>query len=308
MKTGGVGRFTRYLEAAVRKHVRRLSESRKVESSADRVESVHELRVASRRLRAFGDVFEPLVDRKSRRRVDRRLRRIARAARSLRDWDVVAARLRSLNESAKGDLERAGIDLLLGHADAGREKQFRKFARRSKEIRVKAIERALSAQLESIRGRWSTERDAREFAAATLAGLVSEVVVALPARGGVEDPEALHELRIRLKKARYALELFEPLLGTAGAPLLSEARRLQDLLGDHHDLVVLRELAREKRLELEKRRLGTLARGVEALEERLVARRRAVFEEFGKTGFQEAWWRDQVERALVGKEREALVN
>lgn len=72
---------------------------------------------------------------------------------------------------------------------------------------------------------------------------------AMEAAEAESSEAAFHEWRKRAKDLRYALELIEdawegPLEATAG-----EAHRLTDLLGDHHDLAVLRE-------DLHRRRLG----------------------------------------------------
>jgi len=59
------------------------------------------------------------------------------------------------------------------------------------------------------------------------------------------DEATLHELRITLKRARYAAELCAP--GKAGDRFLTRAKALQTLLGEHQDAVVaerhLRDLA-----------------------------------------------------------------
>src|SRR5262249_48760140 len=49
--------------------------------------------------------------------------------------------------------------------------------------------------------------------------------------------EAVHDLRITLKRARYATELAAP-KGSARRKFLEAARVLQDLLGEHQDAVV----------------------------------------------------------------------
>jgi CHAD domain-containing protein len=48
----------------------------------------------------------------------------------------------------------------------------------------------------------------------------------------------LHRTRILLKRARYALELAEPFLGKRANRFLQQAKDMQDLLGQHQDAVV----------------------------------------------------------------------
>ena len=56
---------------------------------------------------------------------------------------------------------------------------------------------------------------------------------ALEARS--EDPEALHELRLAAKHARYASEALMPLLGIEDGKAFKALKRLQDCLGEHRD-------------------------------------------------------------------------
>jgi CHAD domain-containing protein len=58
--------------------------------------------------------------------------------------------------------------------------------------------------------------------------------------GGASDTErseSLHEARKAAKRARYAAEVVEPVLGE-GAHTADEAKTIQTLLGAHHDTVV----------------------------------------------------------------------
>ncbi len=63
------------------------------------------------------------------------------------------------------------------------------------------------------------------------------------------DPtdDELHGVRIEAKRARYAAELAEPVLGKAGARFLRRAKVVQDVIGEHQDACVaeahIRELA-----------------------------------------------------------------
>ena len=48
----------------------------------------------------------------------------------------------------------------------------------------------------------------------------------------------LHRTRILLKRARYALELAEPLFGERAKQFLQQAKQTQDLPGQHQDAVI----------------------------------------------------------------------
>jgi CHAD domain-containing protein len=54
------------------------------------------------------------------------------------------------------------------------------------------------------------------------------------------DEEALHEMRIALKKMRYVVEAAQPLLGDEAKQRAREMRAFQQLMGDSRDLEMLR--------------------------------------------------------------------
>lgn len=56
--------------------------------------------------------------------------------------------------------------------------------------------------------------------------------------------EAIHKLRIKVKRARYTAELAEPSGGKAATAFIKRARTLQDLLGVHQDAVQTEALLR----------------------------------------------------------------
>jgi CHAD domain-containing protein len=56
-------------------------------------------------------------------------------------------------------------------------------------------------------------------------------------------PERLHELRKRTKDVWYAAQLLSPVLSSPVGKLRRRAHRLADVLGEHHDLIVLLERA-----------------------------------------------------------------
>jgi CHAD domain-containing protein len=82
--------------------------------------------------------------------------------------------------------------------------------------------------------------------------------------------EALHDLRIKTKRARYAAELVAPTVGKLARRFVAKAKSFQDALGEHQDAVVAQARVRE---------LAARARGAAAafvagrLLERQIARR-----------------------------------
>ncbi|MFD9814823.1 CHAD domain-containing protein [Streptomyces sp. NPDC059080] len=62
---------------------------------------------------------------------------------------------------------------------------------------------------------------------------------------GPERDQALHEARKAAKRLRYGAEAARPALGRAAARCVRRATALQEVLGDHHDSVVTRAVLRD---------------------------------------------------------------
>src|SRR4051812_14528595 len=75
------------------------------------IERVHDMRVATRRLRAALEIYEPCFDAKAYRPVLRDIKRLADALGARRDPDVQLESLTRLGASL-GDAERAGLEVL----------------------------------------------------------------------------------------------------------------------------------------------------------------------------------------------------
>ena len=59
------------------------------------------------------------------------------------------------------------------------------------------------------------------------------------------DDEHLHEARKEFKRARYAVEVFVPVVGGPAKALAKRLTELQDVLGEHQDSTVARQLLRD---------------------------------------------------------------
>jgi CHAD domain-containing protein len=76
--------------------------------------------------------------------------------------------------------------------------------------------------------------------------------------GAVYAPGPLHDLRIALKKHRYAMEIAAELLRSRGKRALTRSKHLQDVLGELHDLVVLAARVQDYRSAARRRPLTTV--------------------------------------------------
>jgi CHAD domain-containing protein len=91
----------------------------------------------------------------------------------------------------------------------------------------------------------------------------------------------LHKVRIRVKRARYAAELAEPMAGKPAQRFIKRAKKLQDALGEHQDAAVAEQRVR-RLLRAERKPLAV------ALSRRLVDKQRTRREE-ARAEFLDAW-------------------
>jgi len=91
----------------------------------------------------------------------------------------------------------------------------------------------------------------------------------------------LHKVRIRVKRARYAAELAEPMAGKPAQRFIKRAKKLQDALGEHQDAAVAEQRVR-RLLRAEQKPLAV------ALSRRLVDKQRTRREE-ARAEFLDAW-------------------
>jgi CHAD domain-containing protein len=284
-----------HLRSLVDRHLARLEESLRFEQAKDPVEALHDLRVASRRLRAFGDVFRPVVGGEAHAQADKALRKVTRAARELRDWDVHVALLESRLPRAATDAERAALEHVL--EDFARQRA--EVARRTKKKLHRVDFDGLRVLLRALRGATLERLPAEGAPTIALARELIEPVLGEAIGGavpddGIEHPEELHRLRLSLKRLRYALELFAPLYGGTYEVPHERARALQDLLGEHHDLVVVAELLARGQADLLSRRRATLAAGIASFHAQIEVERRELFERYLAEPSEPGWWRERV--------------
>jgi CHAD domain-containing protein len=193
-------------------------------------ENLHQHRVAARRTRAFLRAPRAHVDSGWRRSLTERLQELGEATGPMRDLDVlldhVREQVRGLDES-----ERAGAEALLAKLEerrgAARGALLEALARdsyRSLLWRLRLPPR-LADGVEAVPLEQIASREFRRLAKA-----VRQL-------GKDPDDAALHALRIKLKRARYAAELASP-DGQTSQRFLSRAKTLQTLLGEHQDAAV----------------------------------------------------------------------
>jgi CHAD domain-containing protein len=213
-------------------------------------EAVHQARVATRRIRSTLRTFSKLLDKEWTDRLRGDLKWLADLLGEVRDADVMLERFSGHLEALPAADAKAGRRLLATLADQ------RDHARR----------RLLGAMAQEKYAVLLDDVVAAAAAPALLPGADRPAAEVMPplvrkpwrrlrkaVRQAGDDPadDQLHQIRIRAKRARYAAEAVEPVIGTPAEDFADAVADLQSVLGDHQDAVVgeawLREAAAASR-------------------------------------------------------------
>jgi CHAD domain-containing protein len=204
------------------------------------IEALHDMRVATRRMRAALQIFEPYYDADATRPLVKGLRRTGRMLGAVRDLDVLLEKAHAFQETLPESV-RESFTPLITHWQTARD-----MARRR--------------MLEYLDG-----KSYREFTTYSVA------FVSTPGEGAIEPgpgqplpylvrhvapqliferyeavrsydavlPDAplpiYHLLRIDCKRLRYALEFFKEVLGSETSGIIKQVTAMQDLLGELQD-------------------------------------------------------------------------
>jgi CHAD domain-containing protein len=213
----------------------------------DEPESLHDMRVATRRLRAALRIFAAAVPPGLRARLSEELKWLGELLGSVRDLDVQLAKLDRFTAAAPAGF-RPALGLLRAHLDAER------LRRRANMIAGLDTRRYFRLLVRLERFAHSTPprrpRDATALDPIAPSGrrAIKKALRKLLERGAeiqaMPHPEDLHALRMRAKRLRYLLEFLRELTGKPGRQSVKRLIELQDLLGSYHDAVVAAEFVR----------------------------------------------------------------
>ncbi len=201
----------------------------------DDAEALHDFRVALRRLRSWLGAYRAHLGKSIPKRSRRDLKNLAAATTAGRDAEVQLAWVQQAARGWSADL-LPGVAWLAGRLEERRDQAYRRALRRVGS-RYGGLEQTLRARLRRRAG-----DDTERFGHVT-ASLIQAHAAALRDRlgeiAGAQDQSAVHAARIAAKRLRYLLEPLERYREEA-ASLIEQLRALQDLLGELHDLHLIR--------------------------------------------------------------------
>jgi CHAD domain-containing protein len=217
---------------------------------ADEFDSVHQMRVATRRLRAVLRTFGQVIPRTDSEHLAGELQWLGRELGAARDGEVLAGHLRD-------SLRPIPPELLIGPVQARVQGYFAPRRAAARDALLGALDSPryarLLAELDQVaagppRGPLAAA-PAREVLPAAVRRAYRQAKRrmrrARHTPAGQARDVALHQARKSARRARYAAEAATPAIGERARKFAKQMKRVQSVLGDHQDAVLARQAARD---------------------------------------------------------------
>ena len=209
-------------------------------------EGVHDMRVASRRLRSALRDFAPHLRKTKMAPSTRHLKEIADKLGVVRDYDVAIIALEKLQKKAKPEIS-SGLQRIIddqkAKLDPARKElvqalNYEKLSALKRNFR-QAVEAAIVPQVATTPPASGTIRKSgpsyKVYARSTLLKRLKELEALSPSLYEPQKVKPLHEMRIAAKRLRYAMELFAACWGDQLGVFSHQVVQMQSSLGELHD-------------------------------------------------------------------------
>ena len=224
--------------AILRKHFAALLRKEGGTRLGEDPEQLHDMRVATRRIRAAIALFQAALPAEV-VGLREELGWVAAALGAVRDLDVLIGQLEAGGRPAEGLDDRA-LGAVAGVLSADRDQARANLVQTLDSPRYEKLLAALTAVLQH--GPVGASPSSRVPAVVAAPSLIKERYRKVRTGGRRIDrtskPADYHRLRIRAKRLRYALQFLAPIYGEGVTALIRRTVRLQNLLGAHQDAEV----------------------------------------------------------------------
>ena len=210
-------------------------------------EELHDMRVATRRMRAAVRVFEDYLAMEQYRPFLKAMRETGRELGAVRDLDVFMIKTQCYIDSLPAE-EQSGLDPLVEAWKTERDRARAELLAFLDDDRYQRFKKKFESFLRipgAGAGRVTGDdgEPAPTRVGDVLPGVLFDRLALVKAYDGpISQPDAplavFHQLRITSKGLRYTLEFFQEVLGADSKPLIDRTKRVQDHLGDLQDAVV----------------------------------------------------------------------
>ncbi|GAA1535161.1 CYTH and CHAD domain-containing protein [Kribbella lupini] len=215
----------------------------------DLPDSIHKMRVATRRLRSALATYRPVVDREVGDPIRDELKWFAGELGGARDAEV-------LREHFLVAVSEQPQELVMGRVAGYIDDHLRGVYKQARVQALEALESEryfrlldtldeLVASPPLLDAETKAKKQVPSLLKHDLKRMSKCVKRAEKAETLAEQDHELHETRKASKRLRYAAESAVPVLGQAATDLANRAEQVQEVLGDHQDSVVARDLLRQ---------------------------------------------------------------
>jgi CHAD domain-containing protein len=216
----------------------------------DEPDAVHQMRVATRRLRSTLRSFGKIIRRDGTQGLAAELKWLGTLLGEVRDAEVLAGRLLA-------GLRETAPELVIGPVQARVQGHFAPVRADARTALLEALDSqryfSLLDELDTLMAEPPFTPQAAKPAADVLPAAARRpyrqvrrrMRRARRAHAGQPRHEALHEARKAAKRARYAGETMAPAIGKKARRFAKQMKAVQSVLGDHQDAVIARPVERE---------------------------------------------------------------
>ncbi|TCC52407.1 CYTH and CHAD domain-containing protein [Kribbella capetownensis] len=212
-------------------------------------DSIHKFRVATRRLRSALATYRPVVDREVGDEIRAELKWLAGELGVARDAEVQ-------REHFAAEVAEQPVELVMGRVGGRIDDHLRGVYKEGRAGALAALESERYFQLLDTLDELIAEPPlaGKDRKASKQIGdllhhdwkrMRKAVRRAQDAESSAEQDHELHEVRKAAKRLRYAAESAVPVLGDEASDLAARAEEVQEILGEHQDSVVSRDLLRQ---------------------------------------------------------------
>lgn len=229
------------------------------------LEALHDMRVWSRRLQEALEVFVFCFPAKAYDKIYGGIRQVTKALGRAREADVAVEYFVRRHAEVQDLEERFALeDLLMRLVEEQARQRLRMQHRLERKIKVSTLPEEVAAVFQRLSvlpaSRQRGPRTALRLARALLLRRLNAVFAMRRAITSEEDVNGLHDLRMVVKKLRYALEVLEFAAGENTAANLKFFRKLQSVLGDLHDRDMFIAAVRQRYKVLQSKEYSALLR------------------------------------------------
>lgn len=235
----------------LRRHFRRMLAAERKACQGDDPEAIHELRVATRRIRATLSVAAVIAPPKRLRAFHKAVRQVAQAAGTVRDCDVFLMQVLK-EQAALPEEQQATLEPLLVALRADRKQGLASLGAVIRQADYERFKREFAEVIAGPGGLWDEEPTVRDLTGSMIYRqyevLRAYGPVGLPAEL-LADDERLHAARIEAKRLRYLLETFEDVFDERVSEAVGPLVAVQDAMGTLNDISVAEHYVATMRLD-----------------------------------------------------------